>query len=270
MGHSSGEIAAAYAAKRISADNAICMSYYRGLSVAFSTQYQGRAGAMLAMGTSQDDMEELLEELEFKDRAWIAAVNSSASITISGDSDAIQAALQDEKKFTRRLKVDRAYYSPHMLSYSSEYTAYQKNISIQVNPASRTEWFSSVSGEHNSALHDELKGPYWIGNLINPVLFKQAVEKVWSDSGLFDMAVEIGPHPALKAPVQQVIQDMTGRGFPYVALLQQGMNDLESLADGMGSIASHVGRGSVNLKAYEAFLSDHATFHTLPGLPPYS
>ncbi|KAH0592113.1 Polyketide synthase [Metarhizium humberi] len=242
MGHSSGEIAAAYAAKRISADDAICMSYYRGLSVAFSTQHQVRDGAMLAVGTSQDDMEELLEEPEFKDRAWIAAVNSSASITISGDSDPIhqiQAVLQDEKKFTRRLKVDRAYHSPHMLSYSSEYTAYQKNMSIQVNPASRTEWFSSVSGEHNSALHDELKGPYWIGNLINPVLFKQAVEKAWSDSGPFDMAVEIGPHAALKAPVQQVIQDITGRGFPYVALLQQGMNDLESLADGMGSIASH-------------------------------
>ncbi|EFY94354.1 (acyl-carrier-protein) S-malonyltransferase domain protein [Metarhizium robertsii] len=257
MVHSSGKIAAAYAAKRISADDAICMSYYRGLSVAFSTQHQVRDGAMLAVGTSQDDKEELLEEPEFKDRAWIAAVNSSSSITISGDSDAIhqiQAVLQDEKKFTRRLKADRAYHSPHMLSYSSEYTAYQKNMSIQVNPASRTEWFSSVSGEHNSALHDELKGPYWIGNLINPVLFKQAVEKAWSDSGPFDMAVEIGPHPALKAPVQQVIQDITG----------------QSLADGMGSIASHVGRGSVNLQAYEAFLSDHATFHTLQGLPPYS
>ncbi|KAG8407999.1 hypothetical protein J3459_018314 [Metarhizium acridum] len=84
------------------------------------------------------------------------------------------------------------------------------------------------------------------------------------------MAVEKGPHPASKAPIQQVIQDITGRGFPYVALLQPGMNDLESLADGMGSITSHVGRGSVNLQAYEAFLSDQATFHTLQGLPPYS
>ncbi|KAG8408000.1 hypothetical protein J3459_018315 [Metarhizium acridum] len=64
-GHLSGEIAAAYAAKRISADDAICISYYRGLSVAFSTQHQGRAGAMLAVGTSQDDMEELLEEPEY-------------------------------------------------------------------------------------------------------------------------------------------------------------------------------------------------------------
>lgn len=64
VGHSSGEIAAAYAAKRISADDAICMSYHRGLSVS-SVQHQGRPGAMLAVGTSQEDMQELLDEPEY-------------------------------------------------------------------------------------------------------------------------------------------------------------------------------------------------------------
>ncbi|KAK2594097.1 hypothetical protein QQS21_008200 [Conoideocrella luteorostrata] len=273
VGHSSGEIAAAYAAKRISAEDAICLSYYRGLSVASSKPHDGKSGAMLVVGTSQQDVEELLAEPEFKNRAWIASINSSASITISGDSDAINeihAVLQDEKKFTRLLKVNRAYHSPHMLSYSSDYKTYQKNMSIVVNPASRSVWFSSVSGEDNSTLQDELKGSYWVDNLLSPVYFKQAVERAWSDIGPFDIVVEIGPHPALKGPVQQIFQDIADRRVPYTGLLQRGISDLESLANGMGYIYSHAGKGSVDLKAYETFLSDNATFHTLQGLPPYS
>lgn len=65
VGHSSGEIAAAYAAKRISAEDAICMSYHRGLSVGASKEKGGRKGAMLAVGTSREDVQELLDEPEY-------------------------------------------------------------------------------------------------------------------------------------------------------------------------------------------------------------
>lgn len=212
-------------------------------------------------------------EFRFKGRAWVAAVNSSASITISGDSDAIDeihAVLQDEKKFARRLRVNRAYHSPHMQPYSTSYDEYQKRMSIEISPPSRCVWYSSVTGQDNSVLQDELKGPYWIDNLLNPVLFKQAVEKAWSDSGPFDLAVEIGPHPALRGPVQQIVQDLTDRTIPYAGLFQRGMSDIESLAEGLGYISCHAGKGVVDFKALEAFLSDCDTFQPLQGLPPYS
>lgn len=64
VGHSSGEIATAYAAGRISAEDAISMSYHRGLSVSAIKDEEGRPGAMMAVGTSREDIQELLDEPE--------------------------------------------------------------------------------------------------------------------------------------------------------------------------------------------------------------
>lgn len=65
VGHSSGEIAAAYAAGRISAEHAICLAYYRGLSVTSADGPNAKSGSMMAVGTSQEDAEELLQEPEY-------------------------------------------------------------------------------------------------------------------------------------------------------------------------------------------------------------
>lgn len=67
VGHSSGEIAASYAAGRLSANAAIRVAYYRGLSMTLE-QAQPKAGAMMAVRTSQEDMEELLQEPEYVSR----------------------------------------------------------------------------------------------------------------------------------------------------------------------------------------------------------
>lgn len=64
VGHSSGEIAAAYAAGRISAEHAICIAYYRGLSVVSVDGPDSKSGSMMAVGTSQEDAQELLQEPE--------------------------------------------------------------------------------------------------------------------------------------------------------------------------------------------------------------
>ncbi|KAK7224846.1 hypothetical protein V2G26_012849 [Clonostachys chloroleuca] len=272
VGHSSGEIAASYAAGRISAGDAILMSWHRGLSVS-KEQDDDKPGAMMAVGSTQEDIQQLLDEPEFKDRAWIAAVNSGSSLTISGDADAIDEiydVLRDESKFARRLKINRAYHSPHMIGSSKYYTKYQDTMSIKPGLPTECSWFSSVSGENNAPLHDELKGPYWVQNLLNPVLFKHAVEKAWNEKGPFDIAIEIGPHPALKGPTLQIIQDIAGRPIPYTSLLERGLNNLDSIADGLGYLSCHVGKGVVDLKAYDAFLSDDTTFNVLQDLPPYS
>jgi len=98
VGHSSGEIAAAYSQGIISAEDAICIAYYRG----FHTRLAKSTGAILAVGSSEDDIEKLLEEPEFVGQACIGAVNASNSLTVSGYVDAIheiQAILKDEQKF---------------------------------------------------------------------------------------------------------------------------------------------------------------------------
>jgi len=59
VGHSSGEIAAAYAAGLITAEDACRISYYRGLHAAVACGEGGKAGRMMAVATSFPDAQEL-------------------------------------------------------------------------------------------------------------------------------------------------------------------------------------------------------------------
>ncbi|WPH02714.1 Hypothetical protein R9X50_00558200 [Acrodontium crateriforme] len=120
VGHSSGEIAAAYAAGFLTSRDAILIAYYRGHHCKLAASpTKDVKGAMPAVGTSMDDALELCADPEFAGRVTVAASNSSSSITISGDEDAIeelQTIFVDEGKFARRLKVDQAYQSARMLT----------------------------------------------------------------------------------------------------------------------------------------------------------
>lgn len=107
IGHSSGEIAAAYAAGALGMRDAIILAYFRGYSSKAST----RPGSMAAVGLGYDDVLPWL-----KPGVMIACENSPASVTLSGDVEplaAVLATLQKERPevFQRALKVNKAYHS---------------------------------------------------------------------------------------------------------------------------------------------------------------
>ena len=106
IGHSSGEIAAAYAAGSISMRDAIVTSYSRGKVLGIASH--DPAGAMCAVGLGHRDAETLIHS--YADRVQIAAVNSAASCTLSGDIDAIKEIVEvlvQGKTFCRELRVDQ-------------------------------------------------------------------------------------------------------------------------------------------------------------------
>lgn len=107
VGHSSGEIGAAYAAGFLSDTDSIRVAYYRGLYAGVPGHGGAvKKGSMLAVGTSWDDAKELVNLRRFRGRLALAAHNSSASVTLSGDHDAILHAkkvFDEEKKFARLL-----------------------------------------------------------------------------------------------------------------------------------------------------------------------
>lgn len=262
VGHSSGEIAAAYAAGIIGAEDAICIAYYRGLHVG---RLLGTRGAMMAAGVTAEDAEELVTSHVFAGRAAIAAYNSSESLTLSGDEDAIEELkilLEDEDKFARLLKVDKAYHSHHMIPMSEPYRESLRGLSIKVSEPS-VPWISSVTGRCiNGIAADGLEDNYWVDNALRPVLFMQAVQGACGylmskhgSSRVMDLAIELGPHPTLKAPALQSIRESTDKqqDFPYTGLLRRGAPDVVSLADGMGYIWTHLDRRSVDLEAFDRF-----------------
>lgn len=107
VGHSSGEIAAAYAAGALGMRDAILIAFYRGVA----SSQQRRPGAMAAVGLGRHEVSDLLSI-----GTTIACENSRSSVTISGDYDAVEETLDRVRQrrpeaLARKLKVDRAYHS---------------------------------------------------------------------------------------------------------------------------------------------------------------
>ena len=109
LGHSSGEVAAAFATGILSLRDAIVVAYYRGLYMSSDggTEIYGPKGAMCAVGMGKSQCKDLLRP--FPGRAVVAAINSTNSCTISGDEDAIikiSEIAKDRGFFCRVLRVD--------------------------------------------------------------------------------------------------------------------------------------------------------------------
>ncbi|KAH0404852.1 putative polyketide synthase, partial [Aureobasidium melanogenum] len=277
VGHSSGEIAAAYAAGFLTARDAIVIAYYRGLHCKSSASpNKDIPGAMLAVGTTIEDAKELCEMDEFAGRLSLAASNSSSSVTISGDSDAIselQVILDDEKKFNRRLKVDQAYHSPHMRPCYDPYVASLCCAGVNALRPTHLQcaWFSSVLDGMKIDPSVPLDNTYWAENMTKPVLFAQALTAALSAGIVYDAALEIGSHPALKGPASQTIAEASHSPMPYSATLTRDMSAKEALSTALGFLWIHSNDDSISLTQLENKLnaSDGQCFNVLKGLPTY-
>ena len=276
VGHSSGEIAAAYAAGYLSARDAIYIAYYRGLSCRYAASPNGNIkGAMLAVGTTMDDATKLCEMKEFAGRINVAACNSSANVTISGDEDAIkelQVILDDDKKFNRRLKVNQAFHSKYMLPCFDPYIESMQRVGIKVHKRSSSQctWFSSVYDGEPISSDIGLSDVYWGKNMTRPVLFSQALTAALSIDAAFDVVFEVGPHPALNGPTSQVIQDSLQKSIPYHGTLYREKDSIEAFSMSLGSLWSHLDRTFVDLNGYEiAMGGGQQHFNVVKGLPTY-
>lgn len=107
VGHSSGEIAASYAAGALTMKEAIIAAYYRGY-VCKSPQ---RTGGMAAIGMGKEEVSKYLVR-----GVRIACENSTSSVTLSGDLNILENIMSTIKKMmpdvlVRKLQVEMAYHS---------------------------------------------------------------------------------------------------------------------------------------------------------------
>ena len=109
VGHSSGEIAAAYASGLISLNDAMVVSYYRGkfLGAGASETPITTKGAMCAVALGEASCRRTIRD--YKGRVSLAAVNSPTSCTLSGDEDCIIELVRkckSEGVLCKKLPVD--------------------------------------------------------------------------------------------------------------------------------------------------------------------
>ena len=241
VGHSSGEMAAAYAAGAISFEDALASAYYRGLFVSEAIRGGTIKGSMLAVGLDAAKTEEFIAQVpedEFG-TVMVACHNSPSSVTVSGDEAAVihlHKTLQREQMFSRLLKTNgAAYHSYHMRPIAQKLSdALAQNKTSKPDPNVR--WVSSVTSE--DCADQEITGDYWVKNLVSPVLFRQALEKVCRVQSPPNTLVEIGPHSALAGPIKQTLKSIGQiQSVRYTNALTRNQNAMTTFLDMVGTLA---------------------------------
>lgn len=254
VGHSSGEIAAAYAAGQLTRRDAVMISYYRGRYVHLASGTKGSKGAMLACGLSKLEADNFCSEAEYAEEICVAASNSPALVTLSGDVYAVTEAFHDLKsrgKFAKQLNIDTAYHSFHMLKSVEAYSKALEKCGITPNPVvTGIKWISSVYACSQPVEAKDLALKYWVENMINPVFFHEAVTVALEQCGPFDCAVEVGPHPAMKSATAETMKNITKTVIPYHGLLQRGKDGDMAFAEFLGFMWANLGPSSVGIRSF--------------------
>lgn len=133
-------------------------------------------------------------------------------------------------------------------------------------PRTECHWISSVDIDHVAEDFDNLS--YWHRNTVGCVLFSQALASVLRQQ-TFDLAVEVGAHPALKGPALQVVQGILGRTVPYTGMLARNTNDVQACSDGLGYISTHLSDRTVDFAGYYQFLNNNERLNVLKEVPLY-
>lgn len=257
LGHSSGEIAAAYAANAISRESAWKLAYYRGLLSSTLVRLDNVSGAMISAAVSPDTalsyMKNVLDKPD-PNALCIACINSPSSVTISGNSIKVQRLknlLDQDGIFNRVLAVPVAYHSPQMEKVA---LAYQESIGSLLHGEDSYQsipMVSSVTG-HLVAVNDLLRPSYWIQNMVSVVNFAEALKACFSASEgrvmkKIDLShrnnvhisgiLEVGPHPALKGPIRETLTSISrGQNVFYAPTLIRHNSATRTLMEAMGQL----------------------------------
>ncbi|KAM3554579.1 hypothetical protein MY1884_006062 [Beauveria asiatica] len=267
VGHSSGEIAAAFACGAISREEAWEVAYYRGLAAStLQSELPGFQGGMMAVAMNLNQaisyIGTLPEPLE------IACINSPNSITLSGKRAMIEHAsrhLTAQNIRHRILPIDMAYHSTYMKKVQESYV---DNISSVYPSAGRkvTRMFSSLSGAEIQG--SALDASYWGKNMVSPVQFSSAMESLMAipQDQHPSIFIEMGPSTVLRT---LALDTLAARSKP-----EQFISALEKPRQGMASILNLVGQlwsanYPVGLKSAISRRVPHLQLKCLANLPSY-
>ncbi|MCX4098269.1 type I polyketide synthase [Nocardia sp. alder85J] len=193
LGHSIGEVTAAYLAGVWSPADATTLVAARGRLM----QSLPPGGAMLAVAADETAVTGLLAGRTA--RAGIAAINGPTAVVVSGDEPVIDeiAELAAARGFpARRLRVGHAFHSPRMRPILDDFAAVCGTLTFR-QPT--VPIVSNLTGQ--PADPAELCTPgYWVRHIAEPVRFADGVRWL-QDKGRVTLFLETGPGAALASAV---------------------------------------------------------------------
>jgi acyl transferase domain-containing protein/acyl carrier protein len=212
VGHSVGEVAAAYLGGVSSFADAVKLICHRGRLMQRATGL----GKMAAIELPEADLERLLGP--YRDRVSIAAINSPASAVVSGEATAIDeivAVAKNRGLRSKVLPVNYAFHSPQMEPFATEIVEAVAGLKGQT---ASVPVYSTVTGAQ--ATEEDFDAIYWGRNIRQPVRFAAAVRAVL-DAGV-DTFVELSPHPVLSSMIL-LCAATTSQSVQLLPSLRQGL-----------------------------------------------
>ncbi|GDY62752.1 polyketide synthase [Streptomyces avermitilis] len=204
LGHSIGELAAAYVAGVWSLADACRIVAARGRLM----QALPEGGAMVAVEAAEDELPDLPEGVS------VAAVNGPRSLVLSGDEEPVTALARtfaEQGRRTKQLAVSHAFHSARMEPMLAEFAETLAAVEFR---SPRIPVVSNVTGGMAGA---EFTTPaYWVRHVREAVRFADGVATVLARG--VDRFLELGPRGALTAMAEETL-DHTGADAVCVPVL---------------------------------------------------
>ncbi|KAI1424927.1 polyketide synthase PksD [Xylaria sp. FL1777] len=250
VGHSSGEIAAAYTIGALSLESALKVAYHRGRLAQRLVPTATEPGSMMSVNITEVDADTYLKKFSLDTEIFVACVNSPSNITLSGKATAIdklEKIMEKDGIFARKLSVSVAYHSPAMQQIAEDYLLCLDSLQPRPlpNDSGRILMASSVTG-FGAPASTFSKGQYWVDNLVSPVQFVDALQYLAVAAPKVDglkavsTYLEIGPHGALKRPITDTLDNVSrGKGARYLSVLSKFEPPMKSTLELVGQLFAH-------------------------------
>ncbi len=220
MGHSVGEIAAAYVSGVLSLADAAKLVAARGRLMAELPA----GGVMVAVAAGEAEVAPLLTE-----GVSIAAVNGPNAVVVSGAEASVGAFAQTFERQGRRahrLAVSHAFHSPLMEPMIEDFAAVVADVAI-AEP--RIPLIVNTSGQVAGPGYGSAQ--YWIEHVRAPVRFADGVRA--AESLGVTRFVEVGPGGGLSTAVEQ---SLTTQGPVSVVTMTKDRPEIDSLLTAAGRL----------------------------------
>uniref|UniRef100_UPI003EC0E2AB type I polyketide synthase n=1 Tax=Nocardiopsis synnemataformans TaxID=61305 RepID=UPI003EC0E2AB len=259
VGHSQGEIAAAFVCGALSLEDAARVVALRSRII--GEDLAGHGG-MVSVPLPEAETLELLEP--WADALAVAALNGPASTVVSGEAGAVEeflAVCEGRGVRARRVPVDYA-------SHSAAVEAIRDRLLEDLGPitprSSHVPFFSTLRDEVIDTAG--LDAQYWFENLRHPVGFHSGIRTLL-ESG-HSLFVEASAHPVLTIGVQEAVDEAEAASAVVVPSLRRDEGGAERFLSSLG--AAHVGGAPVDWDAVFTGLAGSGRAPRRVDLPTYA